>query len=338
MVFTNLTTIVPNLRYGFHIEKKSTLEETFKAVENTPLKSYQIYVANSRSYTPANIPCLDLRVTKSYLQRRDTHPNALFIHSSLLHNIAGQTNGEADPKFKSGFDNTLRGLIAELDIASLIGASVVVHCGSSKNTQRGEQIAGGLLAKALQEDGVYTARYSKELQIPVEEIKKGRKILLENSAGEGSKLGNTLEGVARIIKESTPETTPELSIPLTNGIGVCIDTCHMYGSGQFDFGKKSDVTRFFKETDELLHGKLKVFHLNDSNEKFGSKKDRHACLKKGYIFGAVGDDADKEDALLELLLQAAARDVSLVGETASAFWDYDVVCHVCGAQGGFECC
>ena len=104
--------------------------------------------------------------------------------------------------------------------------------------------------------------------------KKGTtRLLIETTAGQGTTIGYKFEHLAYIIKK-THKKLP---------VGVCIDTCHSFAAG-YDIRTKEGWNKTLKEFDDLigLHY-LYAFHVNDSVNDLGSRKDRHANLGKGKI-------------------------------------------------------
>ncbi|KAF7683564.1 putative endonuclease 4 [Astathelohania contejeani] len=98
-------------------------------------------------------------------------------------------------------------------------------------------------------------------------------ILLENMAGQGTVVGGCFQDLAHIIS----------IIEDKSRIGVCLDTCHLFGSG-YDIRTADKFQRTMDEFDKIVGIKyLKAMHLNDSKEPLGSKKDRHECIGKGHI-------------------------------------------------------
>jgi deoxyribonuclease-4 len=93
------------------------------------------------------------------------------------------------------------------------------------------------------------------------------RLLLENTAGQGKYLGGLLEELQYIIDH--------VSNPLP--LGICYDTAHAWGHGN------SIVS-------EILHPMIKLIHLNDSAVQFGSRKDRHANMNKGFIPAEIFHD------------------------------------------------
>jgi deoxyribonuclease IV len=96
-------------------------------------------------------------------------------------------------------------------------------------------------------------------------------ICLETMAGDGSKVGNSLEQIAEIIS----------LVKHQDKLGVCIDTCHNYS---FGYDIVNDFDGFLQQFDDILGLKrLKVAHINDSKTPFNSRKDRHANIGEGSI-------------------------------------------------------
>ncbi|MCL6515474.1 MAG: deoxyribonuclease IV [Alicyclobacillus sp.] len=96
-------------------------------------------------------------------------------------------------------------------------------------------------------------------------------ICLETMAGDGSKVGNSLEEIAEIIS----------LVHHRDRLAVCIDTCHNYS---FGYDIVNDFDGFLHRFDEVIGlDRLKVAHINDSKHPQGSRKDRHANIGEGSI-------------------------------------------------------
>ena len=96
-------------------------------------------------------------------------------------------------------------------------------------------------------------------------------VLLETMAGKGSEVGGRFEELREILDR----------VELSDKMGVCLDTCHVFDGG---YDIVNDLDGVLTEFDRVigLH-RLKAIHLNDSKNPFGSHKDRHACLGDGNI-------------------------------------------------------
>lgn len=96
-------------------------------------------------------------------------------------------------------------------------------------------------------------------------------VLLETMAGKGTEIGRSFEELREIIDR----------VELSEKVGVCMDSCHMWDAG-YDIVENPDGV--LKEFDSVIGlERLKAFHLNDSLNERGSHKDRHALLGEGKI-------------------------------------------------------
>lgn len=96
-------------------------------------------------------------------------------------------------------------------------------------------------------------------------------VLLETMAGKGTEIGRSFAELREIIDR----------VELSEKVGVCMDSCHMWDAG-YDIVENPDGV--LKEFDSVIGlERLKAFHLNDSLNERGSHKDRHALLGEGKI-------------------------------------------------------
>lgn len=99
------------------------------------------------------------------------------------------------------------------------------------------------------------------------------RVLLENTAGQGSCLGYRLEHLAAI--------RARLAEPAR--VGICLDTCHAFAAG-YPLHEPAGYDDFFAEVEGRLGlDVLGCLHLNDSLKPFASRRDRHAHLGEGEI-------------------------------------------------------
>lgn len=119
-------------------------------------------------------------------------------------------------------------------------------------------------------------------------------LLLETMAGKGSEVGRTFEEIAAIIER----------IELSDHVGVCLDTCHVWDGGYNIVEKLDDVLAEFDRVVGL--SRLRAIHLNDSKNPCGAHKDRHEKLGHGFI---------GFDALSAVTNHPALRDLPFYLET-----------------------
>ncbi|MEW6530885.1 MAG: deoxyribonuclease IV [Thermodesulfobacteriota bacterium] len=99
------------------------------------------------------------------------------------------------------------------------------------------------------------------------------KILLENTAGQGTALGHTFEQLGTIM---TGTIDPER-------FGVCIDTCHAFAAG-YDLVSPSEYEVVWGELDRWVGlERVKLLHLNDCKKGLGERVDRHEHIGRGTL-------------------------------------------------------
>ncbi|MDO5424887.1 MAG: deoxyribonuclease IV [Eubacteriales bacterium] len=96
-------------------------------------------------------------------------------------------------------------------------------------------------------------------------------VLLETMAGKGSEVGRNFEEIRAILDR----------VELSEKMGVCLDTCHIWDGGYDIVGSLDQVIEEFDQKIGLE--RLKAVHINDSMNGLGSHKDRHAKIGEGCI-------------------------------------------------------
>ncbi|MCZ6749611.1 MAG: deoxyribonuclease IV [SAR324 cluster bacterium] len=97
--------------------------------------------------------------------------------------------------------------------------------------------------------------------------------VIENPAGQGSKVGETLEDLAALLEliDAGPRT------------GVCLDTGHLFAAG-YDFRSeeaRAELWEQFERKGGRAH--LRAFHVNDAKGPHVSRVDRHEAQGEGCI-------------------------------------------------------
>ena len=90
-------------------------------------------------------------------------------------------------------------------------------------------------------------------------------------AGKGTEVGRTFEELQSIMEK----------VQLSDKLGVCLDTCHVWDAG---YDIVNDLDGVLEEFERVIGlKKLKAIHINDSLNERGSHKDRHARIGEGKI-------------------------------------------------------
>ena len=96
-------------------------------------------------------------------------------------------------------------------------------------------------------------------------------VLLETMAGKGTEVGRSFEELRAILDR----------VELSEKMGVCFDTCHVWDGG---YDIVNDLDGVLKEFDRVIGlDRLYAVHFNDSMNPCGAHKDRHAKIGEGCI-------------------------------------------------------
>ncbi|MFA7090549.1 MAG: deoxyribonuclease IV, partial [Arcobacteraceae bacterium] len=127
------------------------------------------------------------------------------------------------------------------------------------------------------------------------------KMVIENTAGQGSNMGYKFEHLAYIIDKIEDKSR----------VGVCIDTCHMFTAG-YDIRTRETYDKTWTLFDQIVGRQyLMGMHINDSKPDLGSKVDRHDSLGVGKIgwdaFGFIMNDERMDD--IPLILETINEEI-----------------------------
>jgi deoxyribonuclease-4 len=299
-------------RYGFHVQKQTSIYKTIKDVLSREVSAMQLFVSNPKSKYPPSFDLYDLENARKCLELHQEM--YVVIHGCLLYNLAGTVEGD---DYHQSLAETIRGLTAELDYAvalgrpSDVGIGVIIHPGSRKNKDEGHSLVAKTIAQVLTRKTPESEKLSKSLGISEDEFITRRKLIIENSAGEGTKLCSTLKEIQSVISM--------IPLEIRSQVKVCIDSAHFFGAGQCDWGKDGQIVKFYKDFDEIIGlDKLEVFHFNDSSKEkgkdapFGSRKDRHQNLGLGYIFDI--HMPERYNNIRTFVEQAHLHKIPIIGE------------------------
>ncbi len=234
---------------GAHVSVAGGLEKALPRGEELGCTAIQIFVKSQRSWQAK--PLADEQVA-AFREARSSSPIAFVVaHASYLINLAA-TDAEKLAKSR-------RALSDELDRCAALGLDgLVLHPGA--HLGKGEEVGIERIARSL--DAVLGPR-----------DEGSPKVLLENTAGQGTVLGYRFEQLAAILQQTDCRAS----------LGVCLDTCHAFAAG-YPLHQPSGVGETLERFDEAVGlESLVCFHLNDSKQPFAARKDRHENLGNGEI-------------------------------------------------------
>lgn len=175
----------------------------------------------------------------------------VFGHTGYLINLGA---AESENREKS-----LKSLLQEIQLATQLGLPfLVLHPGAHLGAGEAngiKQIVAGL-------DEVFAATKDSPVRIA-----------LENTAGQGTCLGNQIAHLAAIFD----------GVKKAERLGLCLDTAHFFAAG-YDIRTPKGWDAAIQEVASLIGLKqILAFHLNDSKTDLGSRVDRHAHIGQGKI-------------------------------------------------------
>lgn len=224
-------------------------------VENAPVNAHEIganafalFTKNQRQWVSKPLTEESIRLFKENCEKYNFKPEYILPHDSYLINL-GHPEPDALEKSRAAF-------LDEMQRCEQLGLKLLnFHPGSHLN-------------KISVEDSLDLI--AESINITLEKT-KGVTAVIENTAGQGSNLGNEFWHLKYIIDRVEDKSR----------VGVCLDTCHTFTAG-YDFLEDYDAV--FNEFEEVVGFRyLRGMHLNDSKKELGSHVDRHDSIGKGLI-------------------------------------------------------
>ncbi len=233
------------MRIGCHLSIAKGYAAAVKAAPALGANAFQYFTKNPRGFRNAKpLDRVDADRGRHLLNELDL---VAVGHTPYLINLAA-----AD---ESLYHASIDALVQDLIIAEARGTyGVVVHCGKPKELGRDWGIE----------------RMHQAIRSVLERNETtGVRILVENTAGQGSEIGSTLAEILAIVEPFSDEE-----------IGICLDTQHAFASGMLTRENPSAFAGFGNPN---FMNRLHAIHLNDSKVAFDAHKDRHELIGKGYL-------------------------------------------------------
>ena len=230
---------------GCHLSCSKGFLHMAREAESLGANTFQFFTRNPRGGKAKNIDPADVEQFLAYSKQMSL--GKVVAHAPYTLNACG-----ADPRVMEFAYQTMKDDLQRMEY--IPGNLYNFHPGShvGQGMDVGIQKIAGLLHQILW----------PEMQTTV---------LLETMAGKGSEVGGKFEELRAIIDR----------VELSEKMGVCLDTCHVYDGGYDIVGHLDDVLEEFDRVVGL--NRLKAIHLNDSKNPFSSHKDRHEKIGEGSI-------------------------------------------------------
>ena len=237
------------IRIGCHLSIAKGFEKAVLVAPELGASCFQYFTKNPRGFRGAKeLNRVDAARGVAKMQELDL---VAIGHAPYLINLA-------TPE-EELFGLSVDALVQDLVIAEARGTyGVVVHCGKHKG--QGEDYGIERMHQALR--AVLDKNTAENVQI-----------LIENTAGQGSEVGYTLEQLLAIVEPFDKSQ-----------VGFCFDTQHAFAAGLLN---PSDPRAFPGFEEPQFMDRLKAIHLNDSKVPYAAKKDRHQLIGQGEMGAAM---------------------------------------------------
>ena len=236
-------------RLGSHMSIAGGLPLAVERAKIHGCDALQIFTKSSNQWRARELPREEIAEFRDKVERASIRP--VVAHASYLINLA-----TAEPVLR---ERSILAFGEEIDRAEALGLlGVVIHpgCFTSGTEDGGIRLVADAVRRVLK-----TRRRGKAL------------VILEHTAGQGTSLGWRFEQLARMIAHLDGHPR----------VGVCLDTCHMWGAG-YDLASEAGYHATFESFERMVGlDRLRVFHVNDSKKPLGSRRDRHEHIGQGTI-------------------------------------------------------
>ncbi len=262
-------------------------------VDNAPLnamaigaKAFALFTKNQRQWVAKPLEQKTIDAFKANLEKSGIQPKHVLPHDSYLINL-GHPEIEKLEKSREAFIDELN-RCEQLELEKLN-----FHPGSHlvKIPKKDPEYMDKLMHAELHCLDVIAESMNRAIEATKD---SNVKLVIENTAGQGSNLGYKFEHLAYIIDKIEDKSR----------VGVCIDTCHMFTAG-YDIRTRETYDETWNSFDTIVGREyLMGMHINDSKAKFGSRVDRHQSLGQGEIgwdaFRFIMNDTRMDDIPLIL--------------------------------------
>ena len=219
--------------------------------------TFAFFPRNPRGGKSKTVPPEDIQALRQFITEKKFGP--LVVHGAYTMNVCAAKEEVRANSLEMLTDDLIR-------LQALPGNFYNFHPGShvGQGLEAGIRLIAETLCRAV--------RAAEEASgMPLR-----NRILLETMAGKGSEVGGRFEDLRGII-----DGVAAADGALTEKIGVCLDTCHIWDGG-YDIQQNLDGV--LKEFDDVIGlDRLWAVHLNNSKNECGARKDRHETLRWGKI-------------------------------------------------------
>lgn len=236
---------------GAHVSASGGVEYAPVNAHEIGANAFALFTKNQRQWVSKPLTAESIDLFQQNCEKYGFLPEYILPHDSYLINL-GHPEEEGLTKSRAAF-------LDEMQRCEQLGLKLLnFHPGSHLNKIDTE---------------ASLSRIAESINIVLDKT-KGVTAVIENTAGQGSNLGNEFWHLRYIIDKVEDKSR----------VGVCLDTCHTFTAGYNFLQDYDQVFNAFEQ--EVGFSFLRGIHLNDSKKEVGSRVDRHDSIGQGYIGNA----------------------------------------------------
>ena len=236
---------------GAHVSASGGVEYAPVNAHEIGANAFALFTKNQRQWVSKPLTAESIDLFRQNCEKYGFLPEYILPHDSYLINL-GHPEEEGLTKSRAAF-------LDEMQRCEQLGLKLLnFHPGSHLNKIDTEACL---------------SRIAESINIVLDKT-KGVTAVIENTAGQGSNLGNEFWHLRYIIDKVEDKSR----------VGVCLDTCHTFTAGYNFLQDYDQVFNAFEQ--EVGFSFLRGIHLNDSKKEVGSRVDRHDSIGQGYIGNA----------------------------------------------------
>lgn len=226
-------------------------------VENAPInaaqigaKAFALFTKNQRQWFSAPLSDKSITLFKENCEKAGISADHILPHDSYLINLGHPT--------EEGIEKSRTSFLDEMKRCEQLGLKLLnFHPGSHLKEISTEECL---------------KRIAESINLALDKT-NGVCAVIENTAGQGTNVGNQFEELKFIIDHVEDKSR----------VGICIDTCHAFAAG-YDLCFEENCRETFQKFDTIIGFQyLKGMHLNDSKKGVASHVDRHESIGQGEI-------------------------------------------------------
>jgi deoxyribonuclease IV len=235
---------------GAHVSISGGVENAPQNAEDIGAKAFALFTRNQRQWLSKPLTSENIVKFKEACQTVGFDSRHILPHDSYLINL-GSPEEEGLNKSRAAF-------LDEMQRCEQLGLKYLnFHPGSHLDKIDPEECL---------------ERIAESINLALDQT-IGVTAVIENTAGQGTNMGNRFEHLARIIDNVQDKSR----------VGVCLDTCHTYAAG-YDIKTDKAFERTLEDFNKIVGMKyLKAIHLNDTKKPHASRVDRHESIGKGQL-------------------------------------------------------